>query len=494
MYLCVVYNREEDWSDCQSAVTQTPLIIRQPATHAATFTQPGAIYEPILPDRRTRPCTGAFMNMITHTPTQGSTRNVSFSKAFTWALFALLNVNISTIFTPASILPRLDVFWDPEILMHLQLNWCDCFFFLISRAAQTLFKYRRGKRTPPLLGEMSWCSFPLDKLSRGPHAVSCVIGCVSLDFILPLLPGHHECVCAQWLAGYWQGVGVRASVSVCVCLHRLPVRMYLWMCIPLPLVFLTSRTLTSSERGSYHPQPVIIQNYFKSLLKGGYSALITAAANIIARRVWKSHRRHLQPPLFIFCVWRSSRPRLSSHWSISSPVLLSGLIRASEKRGRPKQDGVLWPSSRTRAGSYSDRGFQKLTCRGHTARGTIDCVTSSSLAISTWMRFHYLAKGTRARIGNAKKKRYFLYLSSVLNNITHMRCKTVWELHLWLLHWLISSNALGSGQQWFISSGGKMEIYSSSVLECFLLLYTWTYKVNIVHFSPLHLFAGIATN
>lgn len=309
MYLCIVDNREEDWSDCQSAVTQTPLIIRQPATHAATFTQPGAIYEPILPDRQTRPCTGAFMNMITHTPTQGSTRNVSFSKAFTWALFALLNVNISTIFTPASILPRLDVFCPRSWCIY---NWIDvivffvCFFFFISRAAQTLFKYRRGERTPPLSGEMSWRSCPLDKLSRGLHTVSCVIGCVSLDFILALLPGHHECVCAQWLAGYWQGVGVCACV--CVCLHRLPVRMYLWMCIPLPLVFLTSKTLTSSERGSYHPQPVIIRNYFKSLLKGGYSVLITAAAavNIIARGVWKSQRRrHLQPvsdvPLGLAC-------------------------------------------------------------------------------------------------------------------------------------------------------------------------------------------------
>lgn len=58
---------------------------------------------------------------------------------------------------------------------------------------------------------MSWCSLPLDKLSRGLHTVSCVIGCVSLDFILALLPGHRECVCAQWLAGYWQGV------CVCVC-------------------------------------------------------------------------------------------------------------------------------------------------------------------------------------------------------------------------------------------------------------------------------------
>lgn len=42
------------------------LTISQPATHAATSTQPGAIYEPILPDRRTQSCTDAFVNTITH--------------------------------------------------------------------------------------------------------------------------------------------------------------------------------------------------------------------------------------------------------------------------------------------------------------------------------------------------------------------------------------------------------------------------------------------
>lgn len=278
---------------------------------------------------------------------------------------------------------------------------------------------------------------------------------------------------------------------VCLCLHRLPVRMYLWMCIPLPLVFLTSKTLTSSERGSYHPQPVIIQNYFKSLLKGGYSALITAAAalSIIARRHECENLNTADTFSLLFSYSVSDVPLglACRHTGVS---LLQSSYQGSSERARsegaPKQGGVLWPSSRTRAGSYSDRGFQKLTCRGHTARGTIDCVTSSSLSISTWMRFHYLAKGTRTRISKAKKKRYFLYLSSVSNNIIHMRCKTVWELHLWRLHWLISSNALGTGQQCFISSGGKMEIYSSSVLECFLLLCTWTYEVNIlVHYIYL---------
>lgn len=53
-----------------------PLTISQPATQADILTRPGAIYEPILPDRRTQPCTDAFVNTIahTHTPTHGSER------------------------------------------------------------------------------------------------------------------------------------------------------------------------------------------------------------------------------------------------------------------------------------------------------------------------------------------------------------------------------------------------------------------------------------
>lgn len=49
----------------------------------------------------------------------------------------------------------------------------------------------------------------IDKLSRGLRTASCVIGCVSLDFILALLVGHEEYVRAERLAGYWQ--------DVCVC-------------------------------------------------------------------------------------------------------------------------------------------------------------------------------------------------------------------------------------------------------------------------------------
>lgn len=122
-----LYDKGADSSECQSAVTQTHFTISQLRTHA----RPRAIYEPILADRPTRACTDAFVNMITHMLTHRS--NTSFSEAFTWALFALVNVNISTIFTLASTLSLAGGIL-PDILMHLKLKWQD---FLPS-----LFKYR----------------------------------------------------------------------------------------------------------------------------------------------------------------------------------------------------------------------------------------------------------------------------------------------------------------------------------------------------------------
>lgn len=59
-------NIKEDSSDCRRAVTQTHSVISQPATDAALLVQPGAIYEPILLNRRTQPRNNAFMNMIIH--------------------------------------------------------------------------------------------------------------------------------------------------------------------------------------------------------------------------------------------------------------------------------------------------------------------------------------------------------------------------------------------------------------------------------------------
>lgn len=49
------------------------------------------------PEWQTQPCSHARSYARTH---QGNERSMSLSKAFTWALLALVNVNISTIFTP----------------------------------------------------------------------------------------------------------------------------------------------------------------------------------------------------------------------------------------------------------------------------------------------------------------------------------------------------------------------------------------------------------
>lgn len=241
-------------------------------------------------------------------------------------------------------------------------------------------------------------------------------------------------VCMCTMVG---GILARGCVCVFVCLHRLRVRMYLWVCIPLPLVFLTSKTLTSSERGSYHPQPVIIQKYFKSLLKREYCALITAAAgsNIIAYRVWKSQQhRHLQPPLLIFYVWNSSRPRLLSYLSISSPVFLSGLIRASEKRAAPRSRAVCSdPALVLEPTRIQTEAFKNSPAVATQQEAQWVCVTSSVSAISTWMRFHYLVKGKRTGISKPNKEDIFCIclLCRILSSIwCVIRCGSFVLRHL----------------------------------------------------------------
>lgn len=161
-------------------------------------------------------------------------------------------------------------------------------------------------------------------------------------------------------------------VCVCVFLHRLCVRMDQWVCVPLPLVFLKSKTLTSSEKGTFHPLPIIIQLFQVSFKRGIFYADY--------RRNKLKHNcvRHLKiltaprPPLLILSVWKSFLPACCRIWV--SLLLLSYHQSSSErvwKRDPPKQGGVLRPSSCTPADSYSDRGFQTLTCRGRTAQGTI---------------------------------------------------------------------------------------------------------------------------
>lgn len=92
----------------------------------------------------------------THTHTHGSERNMSFSNAFTWALFALVNVNISTIFTPASILPG----WmcsatDPDA-STIEMTWI--FFFPPEKNKPYLNIRRRGGIT--IFGRCRGVLFP----------------------------------------------------------------------------------------------------------------------------------------------------------------------------------------------------------------------------------------------------------------------------------------------------------------------------------------------
>ncbi len=210
--------------------------------------------------------------------------------------------------------------------------------------------------------------------------------------------------------------------------------MDLWVCIPLPLVFLTSKTLTSSEKGTHYPQPIIIQNhYFKSLLKREYSVLIivVTGSNIIVCSVWKSQRRrNLQPPLLTLYVWNSSLPACCHIWvSLLQPSYQGSSERARSERP-PKQGGVLWPSSRTRADSYSDRGFQTLTCRGHTARGTMGLRHVLRLGYFYTNALSLFGKRKENEDKQAQQRGHFLYLSSVYNTVINMRCNTMWKLHL----------------------------------------------------------------
>lgn len=128
-------------------------------------------------------------------------------------------------------------------------------------------------------------------------------------------------------------------VCVCVFLHRLCVRMDQWVCVPLPLVFLESKTLTSSEKGTFHPLPIIIQLFQVSFKRGIFYADY--------RRNKLKHNcvRHLKiltaprPPLLILSVWKSFLPACIS----PPPLLPSELIRTSVKE-RPPEAGRRAPT------------------------------------------------------------------------------------------------------------------------------------------------------
>lgn len=89
-----------------------------------------------------------------HSPTHNSKRNMSFSNAFTWALFALVNVNISTIFTPASIIPGKMASARDLDASTIELT---CFFF--SWAAKPYLN-KRGEENTSAVGRCRGVLFP----------------------------------------------------------------------------------------------------------------------------------------------------------------------------------------------------------------------------------------------------------------------------------------------------------------------------------------------
>lgn len=140
----------------------------------------------------------------------------------------------------------------PEILMHLKLNWL--YFFLLFSPPATHKPYLNTQWET--LYQSFWDEVKVDKLSSGPHTVSC-----ELRLRISSAGGAWwVCVREDWLAGYWQGV------YVSVCTGCVSMRIDFWVCVPLPLVSLLRKTLTSSRKGTYYPQPITAQkNNFKSL-------------------------------------------------------------------------------------------------------------------------------------------------------------------------------------------------------------------------------------
>lgn len=244
----------------------------------------------------------------------------------------------------------------------------------------------------------------VDKLSRGLHTVSCVIGCVSLDFILALLVGHDECVCADGLAGYWQRVHV--------CLYRLCVRIDLWVCVPLPLVPLMSKTLTSSEkRHIISPQPIITQNYyFKSLLKMG-----RFCADYCSSRLEHNCIQCLK-------VLVTPKPSASSSHALCLKILLCLPVvifeylfsRLPIRAHQSEQERAAWsraacsdPALVLEPTHIQTEAFKHSPAVAAQQEAQWTCVTSSVSVISTRMHFHYFVKGKRTGINNSTTKRAF---------------------------------------------------------------------------------------
>lgn len=149
---------------------------------------------------------------------------------------------------------------------------------------------------------------------------------------------------------------------------------------------------------------------------GEYSVLITVAAgsSIIVCSIWKS-QQHRKPSASSSHSLPSEippPPRLLSYLSISSPVFLSGLIRASEKPPRSRAACsdpalVLQPTHiQTEAFKYSPAVATQQEAQWV-------CIMSFVSAVSTRVRFHYFVKGKRTGINKLQQRGHFLYLPSV---------------------------------------------------------------------------------
>lgn len=210
------------------------------------------------------------------------------------------------------------------------------------------------------------------------------------------------CACAQWSAGYWHGVFV--------CLHRLCVRMYLWVCIPLPLVFLMSKTLTSSEKrlisspARYHPK--LFQISFErgifcaDYCSGRLEHNCMQSVKISTTQTPSASSSHIRRLKFLACscIWVSllwSAYQGSSEWARSEQP--------------PKQGNVLWPNARTREPTHIQTEALKknLTCRVHTARGTMGLRHVLPLGYFYMNELSLLSKRTEQGYARPTKKAFF---------------------------------------------------------------------------------------
>lgn len=154
--------------------------IRYPALDTAAAAEPEAIQEPIALDGRTQPCTHAFVSMIIHMLMCMQAHTVQTEMCPSLVASPGLCLLLKMSMFPQSLPPPSLYLADgaqPDISMHLKLNWRD-FFFLFSQATQMQFKYTEGGTPPQWDDEVE-----IDKLSGGLHTVFWVTGRVSSDLI-----------------------------------------------------------------------------------------------------------------------------------------------------------------------------------------------------------------------------------------------------------------------------------------------------------------------